>query len=87
MYATSTRRFVFVVTQTGWLRPFALAAAILFFLAGVFPLGAGLAKDTSAFPKWWGAVDVGLAFVLAIVANEPTAKAISATLVFIMSSN
>jgi hypothetical protein len=34
----------------------------------VFPLGAGLAKDTSQFPKWWGPVDVGLALVVAIAA-------------------
>jgi hypothetical protein len=40
----------------------------LFLVSWVFPVGAGLAKDTSAFPKWWGAADVGLAFILAIVA-------------------
>jgi hypothetical protein len=32
----------------------------------VFPVGAGLAKDTSGFPKWWGPADVILAFVLVI---------------------
>ena len=37
-------------------------------MSWVFPIGAGLAKDTSAFPKWWGAVDVTAAFVLAIAA-------------------
>ena len=56
------------MTQTVWLRPIAFASAILFLLSWVFPIGAGLAKDTTAFPKWWGAVDVGVAFVLAIVA-------------------
>lgn len=50
------------------MRAFALAAAILFLLSWVFPIGAGLAKDTSAFPKWWGTVDVAVAFVLAIAA-------------------
>jgi hypothetical protein len=40
----------------------------LFLLSWVFPVGAGLAKDTTAFPEWWGAVDVGVAFVLAILA-------------------
>jgi len=49
-------------------RIFATAASILFLLSWVFPLRAGLAKDPSGFPKWWGAVDVGLAFVLAIAA-------------------
>lgn len=56
------------MTQTFWVRPFAFAAAILFLLSWVFPVGAGLAKDTSAFPKWWGTVDVAVAFLLAIVA-------------------
>ena len=51
---------------TVWVRPFAFAAAILFLLSWVFPVGAGLAKDTSAFPKWWGTVDVAVAFVLAL---------------------
>jgi hypothetical protein len=41
---------------------------ILFLLSWVFPVGAGLAKDTSGFPRWWGAADVALAFVLAIAA-------------------
>ena len=56
------------VAQTVRVRPFAFAAAILFLLSWVFPVGAGLAKDTTAFPKWWGTVDVGVAFVLAILA-------------------
>ena len=47
---------------------YSLLAAILFVVSWMFPVGAGLAKDTSAFPKWWGPVDVGLAFVLAIMA-------------------
>jgi hypothetical protein len=68
MYTASTRSFVLTVTNIVWLRPFAFAAAILFLLSWVFPVGAGLAKDTTAFPKWWGTVDVGVAFVLAIAA-------------------
>jgi hypothetical protein len=55
------------VTQGGWIRPIAFGAAILFLVSWVFPVGAGLAKDTSKFPKWWGPVDVGLAFVLAVL--------------------
>jgi hypothetical protein len=31
-------------------------------------MGAGLSKNTTAFPRWWGAVDVSLAAVLAILA-------------------
>jgi hypothetical protein len=51
-----------------WVRPFALVAAILFFISWIFPIAAGLAKDTASFPKWWGTLDVGLGFVLAISA-------------------
>ena len=66
VYTTSTGTSD--VTQPVSIRPVALAAAILFLLSWAFPVGAGLAKDTSALPKWWGPTDVGLAFVLAIAA-------------------
>ena len=46
----------------------AYGAGILFLVSWVFPVGVGLAKNTSAFPKWWGPLDVTFAFVLAIVA-------------------
>jgi hypothetical protein len=62
MYATSTRSFD--MTRRVRIRPVAFVAAILFLLSWVFPVGTGLARDTSAFPKWWGPADVGLAFVL-----------------------
>jgi len=65
---TSSRSCLPIVTQTVWARPFVFATAILFLLSWVFPIAAGLAKDTSAFPKWWGTVDVAVAFVLAIAA-------------------
>jgi len=42
--------------------------AAVFCLSSIFPVIAGLSKDTAAFPKWWGALDVGIAFVLAILA-------------------
>jgi hypothetical protein len=29
---------------------------------------AGLSRDTSTFPKWWGVLDVAVAFVLAFMA-------------------
>jgi hypothetical protein len=56
------------MTQSAWVRPTAFAALVLFLLSWVFPIGAGLAKDTSVFPRWWGVVDVALAFVLASAA-------------------
>ena len=51
-----------------WGRPLALASAVLFFVSSLFPLIAGLSKNTASFPKWWGMLDVGLAFVLVILA-------------------
>jgi hypothetical protein len=56
------------VVQSHWVRSFALIVGILFLLSWVFPIGAGVAKDTSVFPKWWGPLDVAVAFVLAITA-------------------
>ena len=56
------------MTQPARIRQIAFGALVLFLLSWVFPIGAGLAKDTSVFPRWWGAVDIALAFVLAIAA-------------------
>jgi hypothetical protein len=49
-------------------RAFALAGAILFALSWIFPVGAGLVRNPTIFPRWWGTVDVVLAFVVAVVA-------------------
>ena len=51
-----------------WGRPFAVAAAIVFLISSVFPVAAGLSKNTASFPAWWGTLDVGIAFILAIMA-------------------
>lgn len=51
-----------------WTRRLAVASAIVFFISSGFPVVAGLAKDTASFPKWWGVLDVAIAFVLAILA-------------------
>jgi len=56
------------MSKIDWVRPTAFVAAMLFLVSWVFPIGAGLAKNTSVFPKWWGTVDVALAFMLAILA-------------------
>ena len=56
------------VTEGSWRRTFALTAAILFMFSWIFPVGAGLARNTDIFPRWWGPVDVTLALVLAISA-------------------
>ena len=54
--------------QTPWTRPLAIAAALLFFISSMFPIVASFVKDTESWPKWWGVLDVALAFVLAILA-------------------
>ena len=48
-----------------WGRPLAISSAVVFSASSAFPVIAGLSKNTAAFPKWWGTLDVGLAFVLA----------------------
>ena len=53
---------------TIWGRRIAVIAAIVFLISSVFPVIAGVSKNTRAFPKWWGLMDVGIAFVLAILA-------------------
>ena len=56
------------VTEESWRRTFALTAAILFMFSWIFPVGAGVARNTDIFPQWWGPVDLTLALVLAISA-------------------
>jgi hypothetical protein len=46
----------------------AIVAAVAFFVSSVFPVVAGLSHNTASFPKWWGNLDVSLAFVLALLA-------------------
>ena len=48
-----------------WSRPLYIATAIAFLVSTLFPLGAGLSKNTSSFPRWWGPADVGTALLLA----------------------
>jgi len=48
-------------------RSIALATAALFFISLAFPVVAAFVKDTKAWPKWWGALDVTLAFTLALL--------------------
>jgi hypothetical protein len=47
-------------------RAIALTAAILFALSWAFPVGAGLVRNPTSLPQWWGTVDVALAFVVAV---------------------
>jgi hypothetical protein len=50
-----------------WGRPLAIATAVVFIISSAFPVVAGLAKNTAAFPSLWGKLDVGLAFLLAVM--------------------
>src|SRR5262252_8586918 len=47
-------------------RAIALTAAILFLLSWVFPVGAGLVRNPTSLPQWWGTVDVALAFMVGV---------------------
>ena len=48
-------------------RRLAIVAAVAFLVSSVFPVVAGLSHNTASFPKWWGTLDVSLAFVLAVL--------------------
>ena len=48
-------------------RSIALATAAVFIISLAFPAVAAFVKDTKAWPKWWGALDVTLAFILALL--------------------
>ena len=64
-------------TLQRWGRPLAVVAALVFFISSMFPLVAGLSKNADSIPKWWGLLDVGIAFVLAILAFAIVALASS----------
>ena len=51
-----------------WGRPLAIATAVVFCISSAFPVVAGFVTDTEAWPKWWGVLDVAIAFVLAVLA-------------------
>jgi len=47
-------------------RAIALTAAIIYVLSWVFPVVAGLMKNPTSLPQWWGTADVALAFVVGV---------------------
>ena len=47
-------------------RSIALIAAILFVLSWTFPVVAGLVRNPTSLPNWWGTVDLALAFAVAV---------------------
>jgi hypothetical protein len=50
-----------------WGRPLAGMTAVVFVISSAFPAVAAFVKDTESWPKWWGVLDVGIAFVLAML--------------------
>jgi hypothetical protein len=44
-----------------------IAVAAVFVVSLMFPVTAGLSRDTASFPGWWGSLDVGVAFLLGIL--------------------
>jgi hypothetical protein len=48
-----------------WGRPLATATAIVFCVSSAFPAVAAFVRDTDSWPKWWGVLDVAIAFLLA----------------------
>jgi hypothetical protein len=49
-------------------RPPAITTAIVFCISSVFPVVAGSVADRETWPRWWGVLDVAIAFVLAMLA-------------------
>jgi hypothetical protein len=54
-------------------RPLAAATAIVFGISSIFPVVAGSLRNTEAFPRLWGILDVAIAFVLVTLALIITA--------------
>ena len=45
-----------------------MATAIVFCISSAFPAVAAFVQDTESWPKWWGVLDVGIAFLIAMLA-------------------
>lgn len=58
---------VAVERRARWGRRLAIASGFVFLISLVFPVTAGLSKNAADFPRWWGRLDVGIAFLLAIL--------------------
>jgi hypothetical protein len=58
-----------------WGRRLALATATVFCISSVFPTVAAFVTDREAWPRWWGVVDVSIAFLLGILTLALLARA------------
>ena len=54
--------------RSRWDRPLVISAAVVFLISSAFPVVGGFVKEREAWPKWWGVLDVGIAFVLGVLA-------------------
>ena len=61
--------------RSRWDRPLAIATAVVFLISSLFPVVGAFVKDREAWPKWFGALDVSIAFVLGILAIAILARA------------
>ena len=51
-----------------WGRGVAIATAIVFCISSLFPVVAAFVTDRETWPRWWGVLDIAIAFVLAALA-------------------
>lgn len=58
-----------------WGRPLAITTAIVFCISSEFPVVAGFVTNRETWPRWWGVLDVAIAFVLAMLALAVLAAA------------
>ena len=49
-------------------RRLAVMTAIVFVISSIFPVVVGLSGNPESFPRWWGILDVAIAFILAALA-------------------
>jgi hypothetical protein len=52
---------------SSWGRLLAITTAVVFCISALFPVVAAFVTDRDAWPAWWGLLDVGVAFVLAVL--------------------
>jgi hypothetical protein len=56
------------MTSTRRNHQLAIATAIVFVISSIFPVAAGLSGNPESFSRWWGILDVVIAFILAALA-------------------
>jgi hypothetical protein len=49
-------------------RTLAIATAVVFLISLIFPISVGVVNSPASLPRWWGVLDVIIAFVLCALA-------------------